>query len=56
MTDRTDDYVKNMIRRMLVEEGWVCEPRRQLKIDTDSCLTEDELQSVLNPFKRRAHA
>lgn len=40
MTPRSDDYVKNMIRRMLVEEGWVkpgpppvitigpdCEPR-----------------------------
>ena len=23
MTARSDDYVKNMIRRMLVEEGWV---------------------------------
>lgn len=22
MTERTDDYIKNMIRRMLVAEGW----------------------------------
>lgn len=23
MTERTDDYIKNMIRKMLVDEGWV---------------------------------
>lgn len=23
MTERTDDYIKNMIRKMLREEGWV---------------------------------
>jgi hypothetical protein len=57
VTPRSDDYIKNMIRRMLVEEGWTrAEPRRQLKIDTISCLTEDELQAILNPAKQAPHA
>lgn len=35
---RSDDYVKNMIRRMLVDEGWVREADALTKADPDHAL------------------
>lgn len=35
MTPRSDDYIKNMIRRMLLDEGWTPAPARIVTIGPD---------------------
>lgn len=49
MTARTDDYIKNMIRRMLVAEGWTRPPAPERMTQKELRMRQVMIDAILDP-------